>query len=366
MYDPPPSSATQSRSSLLPISLNRVSLPEKLPPILLVAFTRPDLLEKVLIGLSRQTLLPQKIIALIDGARSYQDRSAIEHCIQLLTEFSAQVPVEIRRRTKNLGCDLNIVLGITEVLAAHPALIYLEDDIVPNPHFYDRMCRLLEAYDGQKQVFSVSAYASFPAQVQPLINTDFSVSNRVFSWGLGLWADRWHEANLAHQGPQYNPFGSFFKIPPTLQTKMTLVNQFWLEKNSQTDWVITMTLAALHAGKIHIIPKTSLVENIGFGHPEAKTYHDQPEAPWVNAQYAATANPDSLPEHLALPKSLQHNIAGIELAQHLAKENVWLNPCALLYLLRHCGGAGSFVSFLKLFVDHSPTMLRRVWRGLPI
>lgn len=44
-----------------------------------------------------------------------------------------------------MGCDQNVILGLTEVFSSHDSLIYLEDDIVPNPHFYDRMCRLLEA-----------------------------------------------------------------------------------------------------------------------------------------------------------------------------------------------------------------------------
>ena len=281
-------------------SLDDVPLPETLPPIVITAFARPELLEEVLTAISHQSLLPPKIIGFIDGARKSDDEPLIAQCISLLEDFSALVPVEIVARKNNLGCDQNVILGFTEVLSSHDSLVYLEDDTIPNPHFYDRMCRLLEAYRGCKQVCSVSAYASLPAELENQVDTDFIMSNRVFCWGFGTWFDRWQEMDLANQSDQYNPFGSFYQIPATSQTKMTMVNQFWLEKNKKTDWVITFTLAALYHQKVHIIPTTSFTYNIGFDNPQSKTYKGK-EPNWANAKYQADFRPDSLPSSLELP-----------------------------------------------------------------
>lgn len=40
----------------LPMSLDEVPLPSSLPPVILIVFTRPDLLKEILKGLTQQTL----------------------------------------------------------------------------------------------------------------------------------------------------------------------------------------------------------------------------------------------------------------------------------------------------------------------
>jgi hypothetical protein len=136
----------------LPISLDDVPLSEEFPPIVLTAFTRPELLKEVLSAIAQQSLLPQQILAFIDGPRTVYDG----HCLSLLREFSETIPVKIVTRSRNLGCDENTVSALTEVFSSYSALVYLEDDDVPNPCFYERMCRLLEAYRSHPQVFSLS------------------------------------------------------------------------------------------------------------------------------------------------------------------------------------------------------------------
>ncbi|AFY99519.1 sugar transferase [Calothrix sp. PCC 6303] len=352
----------------MPISLDDVALPKDFPPLVLIAFTRPDLLKEVLIGLSQQSLLPKKIIAFIDGARNAKDQPLIEQCIVLLKDFSLTIPVDIVARPNNLGCDQNVIIGLTEVLSAYDSLVYLEDDIVPNRHFYDRVCRLLEAYREHKQIFSISSYASFPEKIYKSIDTDFEVSDRVFGWGFGIWSDRWHDIALMDQPKQYNPFGSFYQIPTTLQTKMTMINQFWLEKNNQTDWMITMTLAALYKNRLHIVPTTSFVRNIGFGHPQAKTYSKGQEPSWVNSRYDDSACPKYLPVSCReLPNMLKASLKGTEVVNHLSSQaGLWLSPLAMLYLLRQYPDFKSAIALLRLFISRIPKMLQRLRTGLSI
>jgi hypothetical protein len=351
----------------LPLLLDQVKLPEQLPPIVVVAFTRPDLLQPVLAAIGRQTLRPPRLIAYIDGPRSAKDQPAIQACIQLLEEFSQIVPVEIIAREQNLGCDRNVVAALTEVFTQHPALVYLEDDVVPIPCFYDRICRLLAAYRDQRRVFSVSAFANFPAELAPLAQQqDFIVSNRVFALGFATWADRWEEIGIAHQPQGFNPFKTFAKIPATIQTQSTIVNQFFLEKNKRTDWVITMTLGALFHDRVHITPTASFVRNIGFGHPEAKTYNAGGEPAWANDKYDADFYPNRLPASLALPALLADPLSGTKLARHLAScQGVWLSPAALGHFIRRYQGWQA-CHFVKLFLQRSLVMLRRWRSGQPV
>ncbi len=349
----------------LPESLDDVELPKELPPLVLIAFTRPDLLKKVLTAISQQSLLPSKIIAYVDGERKLEDKPLIEDCILLLKEFSQLVPVHVIKRDHNLGCDKNVILGLTDALSNHDSIVYLEDDTVPNPYFYDRMCRLLEVYREYKQICSVSAYATYPSELDIQNNTDFIVSNRVFCWGMGLWSDRWQELDLANHPDQYNPFGSFYNIPATCQTKMTIINQFWLEKNLKTDWVITFTIAALYHQKVHIVPTRSFTFNIGFGHPQSKTYKGQ-EQPWVNSKYDETFYPANLPFNLDLPTQLKRPLSDMELTEHFLKKGVWLSPLAFFHLFKSSHSISAKVLILKLFIKRLPKVFQRLRSKLPV
>jgi glycosyltransferase involved in cell wall biosynthesis len=341
-----------------PVDLDSVKLPDQLPPVLIIAFTRPDLLEQVIESLASQTLFPGKIIAIVDGSRNKNDEPLIEECIRLLEEFPH--PVEIIRRPHNMGCDRNVVAAISEVLERYDSLVYLEDDIVLNPYFYDRMCRLLTAYRNVQDVFSVTAYASL-ALSHELIQTDFFPSRRVFSWGFGIWADRWRSIDFPHVSEQHNPFGQFYQIPATPESKLILVNQFWMEKNNYSDWVITLNLAALAQNRVHILPKDSFIRNIGFGHEQSKTYRGK-EGSWVNSRYCATARPNSLPSTLRLHERLGTDLSGVELARFFTKKNLWLMPQALLYLIRKYPQPKSIYLWTALFLKKLPTVVGR-WRA---
>nr|MCM0589424.1 sugar transferase [Gloeotrichia echinulata DEX184] len=346
----------------LPVSLDDILLTEELPPIVLLAFTRPDLLKQVLPAIAVQTLRPRKILAFIDGARNTDDKLLIAECIDLLTEFSETIPVEIVKRSHNLGCDVNAVSALTEALSHYPAVIYLEDDIVPNPYFYDRMCRLLAAYRDFPQVFSVTAYANFPSGLNQLISYDFMVSKRVFALGLGTWRDRWQNLDLANYKQGYNPFGHFYNIPATIQTKYTIVNQFFLEKEKKQDWVITLTLACLHKGYVHITPMASFVNNIGFGHPQAKTYNQGGIPSWANAHSDSSACLNKLPNTLDLINTLAAPLNGVELAKHLEScRGLWLNPSDTWHLLCKYSGWHSKIAFLQLFFGRILILARRLY-----
>jgi hypothetical protein len=311
------------KNNVVITSLNEVNIPSPLPPIMITCFTRPDLLEEVLAGIEKQTLLPEKILAFVDGPRQERDSVLLLECIKLLEEFSQQIEVEIVPRKQNLGCDLNTIGAFTEVLAKYPSVVYLEDDVVPNIYFYDRLCRLLEVYKDVKQIFSVNGYDASTSEMGERMEEDFMISHRFFSWGFATWADRWYSLDIDKIKQSYNPFGRFYHIPLNVQTKLTMVNQFYLEKTGKTDWVITVTLATLDRGYVHVTPMVSMVKNIGFGHPESETYRGG-EPKWVNCAYDVSANPDKLPTQIETMDKLKKPLTDLEVIDFLRKKNLYL------------------------------------------
>ncbi|MDB9524941.1 glycosyltransferase [Oscillatoria sp. CS-180] len=355
----------EGEAKVFPTCLSEVKLPDRLPPIVITAFTRPDLLAPVLEAIALQSLSPQEIIAFVDGARNDKDRALIQQCVDLLKNFERSTwSVRVIQREHNLGCDRNVIAAFTEVFESHDTLVYLEDDDLPNPCFYDRICRLLTAYKDRQDIFSVSGYVSraLPAEE---IATDFFPSRRVFSWGFGIWRDRWQSMDLVHQSGQHNPFGHVYSIPTTVESKLTLANQFWLEKNQKTDWVITMTLCALHQGRVHLVPKHSIVKNIGFGHEQSETYRGE-EGSWVNKAYDPGFVPETIPVELGLCDRLNQEIGSAELAKFLGKKGIWLTPAALAHYLKKYPSPQHAHLWLGLFLQQLPTLLRRWKSGLQV
>ena len=345
----------------LPLTLDEVPLPEELPPLVMTPFVRPELLLLVLEGVMQQTLLPPKIIAFVDGAKRVKHEEPIKQSIQILKDFSLKLPIEIVMRERNLGCDENVFSAFEEVLSSHWSLVYLEDDDLPNPYFYERMCRVLQAYRHVPQVYSVGGYATLPKEIEDVITTDFIFSKRVFGWGFALWAERWQKLDLVGKHG-YNPYQHFSKIPATIQSKHTIVNQFFMEKNEQIDWAITFALVTMSLGGCNIIPTKSLIKNIGFGHAESNTYRGA-EADWVNSKYEPDFCPNSLPTGLELLLELSRTLTAVELIDHFRKTGgMWLNGQDLVNLLQRY--PQDSLTILQFFAQKLPLLVSRLRRGL--
>ena len=106
-----------------------------------------------------------------------------------------------------------------------------------------------------------------------------------------------------------------------------------------------------------------MIYNIGFGHPESKTYKGK-EASWVNSAYSSSFRPNSLPTSLELLDLLKNEISGVELAHYLYRKGVYIDLEALFYYLKKYRDLQSRLEFLKLFMAHSPFSLKRVRRRL--
>ncbi|MEB3232745.1 MAG: hypothetical protein VKJ64_17175, partial [Leptolyngbyaceae bacterium] len=114
------------------------------------------------------------------------------------------------------------------------------------------------------------------------------------------------------------------------------------------------------------VPVKSLTWNIGFGHPQSKTYKGK-EQDWVNAKYEENFCPNQLPTSLDLLPQLARSLTDLELIQHFSKnKNIWLSPTAFWYFFNRYHTLSLKVATLRLFSQRLPKVLQR-WRNkLPI
>lgn len=165
---------------------------EKLTPIVLFVYNRPEHTRKTLEALSQNTLAEKsKLFVFADGAKE----NATQEMLAKIAETRAVVKeknwcgsVTIFEQEKNRGLAASIISGVTEIANQYGSVIVLEDDIVTGKYFLEYMNNALELYKDEKKVWHITAFRA------PIKHTK---SNSAFfyptmdCWGWATWADRW-------------------------------------------------------------------------------------------------------------------------------------------------------------------------------
>lgn len=155
---------------------------------LLFVYKRSEHTARVLEALSRNTILPQKLIIFQDGLRDDKDICEWNKVNRLINSID-WCDHEVFVSAYNQGLADAVVTGVNYVFQEYDAVIVLEDDCVTHPAFMTFMLQALIQYQNKKDVYSVSGYA-YPVDVQSN-GTDAYFTKRISSWGWGTWKDRW-------------------------------------------------------------------------------------------------------------------------------------------------------------------------------
>lgn len=227
-------------------------------PLIIVAFNRPKKLQRIIDAIKAQTKKPDRIIAILDGARNEQETALVVACRQALSTIAD----EIIERDRNHGCAANIMHGVIEVTDRYSRFALLEDDTLPANHWYESITKLLDHYESEPKVGAVGSFPSILNGSLPNYQHDTILSPRFSCWGWGSWSAKWrtiheiwthYKANgsvpwdLAempgHAG--YDIVGMLRNAPPGFL------------------WDAVVAAAFLKLGLLHAIPRYYLTHNIG-------------------------------------------------------------------------------------------------------
>jgi hypothetical protein len=141
-------------------------------PCAVFAFNRPEMLCQVSDALRLQNI--DALIIYVDGPRNEDDLTKVEQCRVIAKDIDWIKP-ELHIHEQNHGLP-GIADNIDDVFARFPMAIFVEDDCLPMPGFYDFMRRSLEHYEDTKRVFSIGGYQviqknDFEAYSYSLIST---------------------------------------------------------------------------------------------------------------------------------------------------------------------------------------------------
>ncbi|MBK6681418.1 MAG: hypothetical protein IPG53_16095 [Ignavibacteriales bacterium] len=104
-------------------------------PVLLIAFNRPEMLQRVVDALSVHRL--SKLYAFVDIARegNVEDINKIQMCKEIINKIDFCDEVITIYPEQNLGCGGGPFYAITTAFEKETKLIILEDDCVPSAAF---------------------------------------------------------------------------------------------------------------------------------------------------------------------------------------------------------------------------------------
>ncbi len=137
--------------------------------ILLIAFTRPDLLERAVESLC-EVRLRRGFLAL-DGPRPDhpEDRKLIDACEQVVQDVLGHTaPIEILRWTQNLGMKRACVGAIDWFFTQTDEGVILEVDCVIDPTFLPFAGKLFDRYRSDKRVMGICGEEFVGAPPPPL------------------------------------------------------------------------------------------------------------------------------------------------------------------------------------------------------
>ena len=227
-------------------------------PLVLFAFNRPAKLRRVVRSLAGQGI--EEVIIFVDGPRDKADKELVEECIAIGRGIHW---AEVKLYTSPSNRGLNSLLeNIDLVFEEYQRAIFLEDDCLPMPGFYDFMQQALANYQAKEEVFSVSGYQYLPQNYFRDYGHDTVSTARFTCWGWGTWQDRWvQNRTLIAETAQL--FDSPDKIPTIAGSDFPQLIRARGPGEGPISWDIKVALAALKLRKVHILPTAGLIRNIG-------------------------------------------------------------------------------------------------------
>ena len=236
---------------------------DKLSPIVLFVYNRLEHTKRTVESLLNNTLVSKSTLLIFsDGAKSDEDILAVDAVRNFIKTIKGSNKIEIIEREKNFGLANSVIVGVNEVISLFGKAIVLEDDMISSPYFLKYMNEVLNYFEDDQRIFSVTGY-TFPIKIPGNYKHPLYLSPRSSSWGWGTWKNRWEKADW-----EINDFQSFindksrvdsFNLGGDDLTRM-LKNSISRKVDS---WSIKWTYTHFLNNAYCVYPVKSRIKNIG-------------------------------------------------------------------------------------------------------
>ena len=250
------------------------------PPVLIIAFNRPDSARRVFSAV--RAAKPAKLFLACDAARPGKAGEA-----ERVAEVRALVdavdwPCEVRTKfpESNLGSGLGVSSAITWFLGEAGEGIILEDDCLPTPAFFRFAAAMLQRHRDDPRIGLIAG-----SNMAPLVDLPASHGfSRVTScWGWATWKRTWDRFTFIPE-PVREDEPWTRRLHPNAVDFLRRKFQAIADGKVRTVWDYQFMVQALRAGQLTVVPGRNLILNIGFD--GTGTHFGKGGRPWAAPAFA--------------------------------------------------------------------------------
>lgn len=277
-------------------------------PVLFLIFNRPDQTRRVFEAIAR--VRPARLYLAADGARL--DRPAEAEAVAatraaVLSAIDWNCEVKTLFREENLGCKYAVSSAISWFFEHEPEGIILEDDTLPSQSFFAYAAEMLERYRDDSRIMKVAGFNPIPG-VHSCGDADYFFSHLAFVWGWASWRRAWRHYDVEMAGwPDFLAQGKHC-VHPFFADRISLFSCTHAGKIDTWDYQWDFAMAQ-NSG-LQIVPRISLVQNIGFGPGATHTRVKNREREDIMAGELATPlrHPDFVYPDVAYERAIIRNV----------------------------------------------------------
>jgi hypothetical protein len=270
-------------------------------PVVFCIFNRPQ--ETLRVWEAIRSARPRRLYIVSDGPRPEVPGEAdrVAACRAIAESADWPCSVEFDYADRNLGCGARIATGLDRVFSREERAVILEDDTVPAASFFRYCEELLERYADCPEILHINGRNNL---VSWNTRNSYFFARRLNPWGWATWRRAWR-----HFALDIKPLSpeEFELLIDALNDRehaefIRYTANKYAGRNIDT-WDIQWSLSVLKRKGLCIVPRTNLVENIGFG---TGATHTRNNADDMRAAVPAASRKDDL-EH---PASVQYHSEG--------------------------------------------------------
>ena len=268
-------------------------------PVILISYKRAWHTEQVLTALKEHNI--KNLFIFSDGPKNKYDLSDVYETRLLFQRIDWTTPTIIER-DKNIGLVNSIVSAVNYVFRKFDRVILLEDDCVPQEHFFEFIGTCLDKYEYNEKIFGISGYTvPIPESILKKYPYDLYFFPRIGSWGWATWKRAWQhfEPDLAESykkaiedNVDLSQGGD--DIPLMLKEMIDgRVKDVWT-----LHWILTVYLKK----GCYIYPTISHIENIGM---DGTGIHCGKTDKFLSR--IANENPSKFPDNVIIDEGIYQN-----------------------------------------------------------
>lgn len=266
-------------------------------PILVIAFNRPGTLKVLLERLKR--LGATNLYFAVDGPRTTResDVANIAAVRSLINELFSPLAGRCLFQATNLGIRRGPPTAISWFFDQVDEGVILEDDCIPGEDFLPFAAWALETYRNDNQVMVVSGFNRFGSSPW---NESHHFIKTAYIWGWASWRRAWRKYD-----PTFSGWSTKLDQRRLAQWLGAFpVRDFWREavrmvkSEELITWDVAWCWTVLNLRGLAVMPRVSLIQNIGFGADATNTAGSGPP----EARAFIVASP--LPAPYSRPKVL--------------------------------------------------------------